>query len=187
MALFGRKKPGGPPVVPLMFGTEQLMPPGIEIPAEQHPVFRRIAEDLVVAYAFDGGPAYEMVNSLHLADIGTIHDLHARALETLRARAKKELTIAGGDSRYRVILDGPSRDLTASLVLAPDLYRSRMPLASPVIGLGSRVWMHVVDGTIPAEVEGLRELTANLHDAGEAKPINRWLYLQAPDGSLTRV
>ncbi len=94
----------------------------------------------------------------------------------------------GEAGRYRVVLDGPSRDLTASLVLVPDLYPPRMPFTgTPVVGLGSRIWMHLADAAIPAGVHGPRGLGSGLHDASDAKPLNRGIYRFESDSTLTRV
>ncbi len=175
-------------IVPLIFGTESPVDPGLDLPAEQSPVFHRIAEDLLVGYAFDKPDMYEVVLHRHLADLGSADEVFALAVATLRERAAAELVVQGAGGRYRVILEGASRDLTASLVLTPDVFRSQMQFSGdPVIGLGSRIWMHLIDSADAEGIEGLRGLTAALHDEGDAKPINKWLYRLAADNTLARV
>lgn len=176
-------------IVPLLFGTESPMPAGIDVPTGSEPVLHRLGEDLVVGYALDRPDHYEVVLQRHLDEFGmSSDDVFRAAVATLRERAAAELVIQGDQGRYRVVLDGPSRDLTASLVLAPDLYLPRMQFSgAPVVGLGSRIWLHLADAAIPAEVEGLRGLVSGLHDAGDAKPLNRWIYRFESDSTLTRI
>lgn len=198
MGLFGRsrkKQPEETPapsalVVPLLAGNAWLAAneeafAGIpDFPDEAKPFAVALTPELWVTYAIDPSGSWEYVQRGQVDGYGGAEALHAAALHNLRARIGADVSVSGGDGRYRLETPG-EYDLSCSLLLAPDLWTARTPVrGDAVLCAPTRVEVLVCGSEDQESVEALRAVSGDLYEEARGKPVTPALHLLA-GGSLS--
>ncbi|GAB3598662.1 DUF1444 domain-containing protein [Microbacterium tumbae] len=194
MGLFGRKKttmdaapPAGPHhrtdlVVPLLAGTAWMAAnterfaqiPGF--PESAHPHARPLAEGLWATYASDAEGIWDLVQRGQVDELGGEEALHALARENLRRRVGGGIRLDGGEGRYGLEVPSES-DLTASLLLIPEVWRSAVAIEGQLaVAVPTRVELFLCSAADAETVASLQEMTPALFDGARGKPVSPALF-----------
>jgi hypothetical protein len=184
----GRSRTGqiGYPIVPLLI-NEWALRDLDALPEDKRPIVLHLDSGLDVGYAFDTPERFVYVNRDQLDDLGhTAQTLHEEATRWLRQTAAERLEV-GGNGRYRLELPG-TEDLTASLILTPDVWLDRVELdGAPIVAVGHRIMLHVCGSNDTEGVDGLRGLAKALFETQEAKPVSPELFVLGSEGEISRL
>lgn len=167
-------------IVPILSGqawvdaNEQMFAQIPDFPAGSRPYAPPVAAGLYRAYAVDPGPSWEMVDADTARTMGGAEALEAQALANLRRRGA--IRVEGGGGRYRLTVPD-ERDLSASLVLDAERWRSEVPIDGDlVVAVPTRVETLVCGAGDHESIAALRDLAERAFREGEGKPISPSLY-----------
>ncbi|WP_105565652.1 hypothetical protein [Microbacterium halophytorum] len=197
MGLFGRKKKTAAAeaagqhspdlLVPLLVGdawlsaNEEMFAQIPDFPDAAKPYARPIANGLWATYASDANGSWDLVQRGQLDEVGGEDALHELALTNLPRRAGG-LQVGGGDGRYAIEAEAEP-DLTASLILVPDLWRRTIDIPGALtVAIPTRVEFFLCAAADADTADVLRKGAPALFDAARAKPITPALYTIDDDG-----
>ena len=167
-------------VVPMMSGqawmdaNEELFAQIPDFPAGEYPAATAVTDGLYVTYAVDPGPSWEVVSKDSVRAFGGIDLLKSVALANLRNRG--DIHIQGAAGRF--VLTVPDElDLSASLLLDPDRWRSALGISGDIIvGVPTRTVVWACSADDHESVGDLARITQHGFAAGEGKPVAPTLF-----------
>lgn len=197
MGLFGRKKKAAPAettghhapdlLAPLLVGdawlnaNEEMFAQIPDFPDAAKPYARQIASGLWATYATDANGSWDLVQRGQLDEIGGADAVHELALRNLPRRAGG-LQVGGAGGRYAIEAE-TEPDLTASLILVPDLWRRTIDITGPLtLAIPTRVELFLCATTDTETTGALGNAAPALFEAARGKPITPALYVLDDEG-----
>lgn len=146
-------------------------PAEVTLKAEDSPVERHLAADLMILYAFDMDTHFQLVAQRDLARLNvSAEDLHQRALANLRA-LKLQVHAHPGEHFMMLSADG---NYEATLTLLPELWESVGGIieGNIVVAVPARDVILVAGDSRPENLSELRRVTSLMLEQVE-KPLSR--------------
>jgi uncharacterized protein YtpQ (UPF0354 family) len=132
------------------------------------PVFRDLANGLLVLYVVDAGQSFEFVQNRHLTAAGmTPEDLHAAALSNFHEFIAERTRIQAHGGVFALFLDG---NFEASLLLVDSLWDEALAEYAPngfVVVVPARDVLAFTDAGSASGVDELRDVVSRVFPCGD--------------------
>lgn len=135
--------------------------PTMNVDSDHDPLTEPVTEGIIAAFRLAGETTSPLLTRQSIGAMSLTPELvRAGSLARLR-QASKDLTIEGGNGRFRITYPNVP-DLAASFLTIADTWLNTDPLnGSPVIAVGDRRFVHICGSHDKEALEGLREIAGN--------------------------